>query len=136
MILLYKNTINNVCLTLSESTTLTGSSYYLFRFINENNFNELLFTGEDISNNKDRFNQFLITETGSTFTNLTASTIHLNTPGYYKYEVYQMTGQTNLSLSGVTGGPIEYGKVYLSGATIDAVKYTYSGRSDFYVYNL
>jgi hypothetical protein len=136
-LIINKNSANNCIFTLSELTTLTGTSpYYLFKLVSDDNEqNTILFTGEDTSINKIRYNQFNIIETGSSYVNLTASTINLLTPGYYHYEVYQQYSQTNLALSGVTGGPIEYGKFYLSGATIELINTVYSGESRVYVYN-
>lgn len=134
MIRLNKNSENDVVLTLSELVTLTGNNvYFLFRFISDDSKEEIIFTGYDSSSNPARFNQFNIIETGGT-QNLTASTINMKYAGFWDYEVYQMTNQTNLSLTGVTGGPIEYGKVYLSGSSLNQSQYSFSGQSSLYAW--
>lgn len=140
MIYLNKNSTNQVALTLSELITITSQTpYYLFRFVSDDTKNELLFTAPDVSTNPTRYNLFNIIETGVTFQNLTAGTINLNNyNGFYKYEIYQMSGQTNLSLTGVTGLPIEYGKVLITGNTsqnIQSYKYTGSTFRQVYVYS-
>jgi hypothetical protein len=91
----------------------------------------ILFTGVDISPNKERFNQFNIVETSGT-TNYTASTISL-TPGEWNYYVYQMSGSTNLSLSG-TSGLVESGLVTVSGASTTNYVYTANDDADVDVY--
>lgn len=135
MLFINKSASTNVILTLKESTTLTGSTYYLFNFISDDNQSSIYFTGQDISSNPDRYNEFSITEGPLSGVNLTASTINLTTPGYYHYKIYQMTGQTNLSLTGVTGGPIETGKVYLSGSSQSTITNEYTGSTTLYTYN-
>lgn len=119
MIYLNKNQTSNIALSLSNNVTITGSTvYFLFNFYNTQTGDNTYFTAQDLSNNPIRYNLFDITLTGSSYTNMTAGTISLTTNGWYDYDVYQMTGQTNLSLTGVTGGPIENGKVFVSGTTI------------------
>lgn len=132
MIYLNNNQSNSVALSLSNNVTITGSSvYFLFEFKNGQTGANTYFTAADKSTNVLRYNLFDITLTGSSYTNLTAGTIHLTTNGWYDYNVYQMTGQTNLSLSGVTGGAIERGKVLVSGTTIPyGTTYTYTGQTD------
>ena len=116
-IFLTKSATTTVALSLAENTTLSGTPYYLFKFISGDNNRETLFTATDFSSNPQRYNLFYITVTGSTFTNYTAGTISLDTSGYYTYYIYQQTGQTNVSMTGVTGEPIEYGKMLLTGVT-------------------
>src|SRR3989304_9771355 len=133
MIFLNKSATTNVILTLSELTTLTGSTYYLFNFISDDNQSSMFFTAPDISSNTERYNEFSITEGPAVTQNLTAGTIHLETPGYYQYKIYQMTGQTNIDLSGATlsnansDGYIESGKVLLSGSSLYNITTQYTG---------
>jgi hypothetical protein len=135
-IFLNKNSSNDVVLTLSELVTLTGTDvYFLFRFISVDTKDDILFTGFDSSTNPIRYNRFTIVETGGT-QNLTAATINMPVAGYWKYEAYQMTDPANLHLSGVTGGPIEYGKVFLSGSNLSQTQYVYSGAASLYTYPL
>ena len=137
MIYINKNSENKIALSLSDNVTITGSSvYFLFDFNNIQTRNEVIFTGQDLSTNPYRYNLFNIIETGSSFVNLTASTVSLD-EGYWDYKVYQMTGQTNLELSGVTGGPIQYGIVFVSGTTANnGTQFEYTGETETrYVYN-
>jgi len=139
MIVLDQNTTNNVYLTLSESVTLTGSPiYYLFRFVDETSNEEVLFTSTDISTNIIRYNQFAVTLTASTASNIdyTTGVISLSPYGKWSYEVYEQLSATNLNLSGATG-PIEYGIVTVNApatTNTDAIIAEYSGMTDTYFY--
>ena len=112
VIYIAKNSLNNVVLTLSESSTLTNP-FYLFEFINEwqveENPTSIFFTTPDISDYTERYNLFQITEsiTGSTTggTNVALSL----TNGQYKYNVYEASAST-LSISATTGVIIESGR--------------------------
>ena len=136
MIYLHQNASNNVYLTLSESVTLTGNNiYYLFRFIDETTNVETLFSAQDTSSAITRYNLFNIILTASTSVNLSAGTLNLN-QGYSSYEVYQTYIPYDLHLSATTGGPIEYGKVYISGASLSIVTKSYTGNTNtFKAYN-
>lgn len=117
MIYIEKNSINSSILELTSVSSLINPSY-LFEFINDMNPNQLTyFTGIDLSNFKCRYNRFNITETGSTYTNYTASTINLRT-GSYQYNVYESTAST-LSVSATTGIVISTGKTLVVGVDTD-----------------
>ena len=138
MIFLQQDSENPNCVfTLSELTTLTGTSpYYLFKFVSQDTLDETLFTGYDTSLDKIRYNQFNIILTGSSFVNYTASTINLTQNGFYHYYVYQQYSPTNISLSGITGDVIEYGKVLVSGSTTSVIAATYTGQTNnIFTYN-
>lgn len=124
MILINTNQVNFCYFTLTEKATL-ANPYYLFKFESIDTNKVVLFTGTDVSSNTERYNKFMITETSGA-TNFTAATINLD-PGEYAYTVYQMSGQTNLALSG-TSGIVETGQVLVSGAT--QTSYTYTGTDD------
>lgn len=136
MILLNQNNSNSVFLTLSESVTLTATPvYYLFRFTDLTTNEQKLFTCPDISTNTIRYNEFTITLTSSTlYENLTAGTIYMAPLGKWKYEIYNQTGQTNISLSGVSGDYIENGFIKLSGSPMPIITSYYSGASETYNY--
>ena len=130
---LNKNDVNTACFRLSSKSILTADTvYHLFSFTNSSTRQEILFTGQDISNNKPLFNEYTIIETGSTYTNLTASTICLAPAGWWSYRVYEMTDQNNLKLSATTGIAIEYGKVEVIEltATTAGSRYKYESQSD------
>lgn len=113
MIYINKNSLNNVVLTLSESSILTNP-YYLFEFINdwqlEENPTSIFFTTPDISNYTERYNLFQITEstTGSTSGGSNVSLSLVN--GQYNYNVYESSAST-LSISATTGVIIESGRM-------------------------
>ena len=132
MILIRKNNQNTVALSLSNNVTLSATSvYFLFEFENPQTRESVLFTANDTSNNPYRYNKFNIIETGSTDVNLTGGTINLEPEGWWNYNVYQMLDPTNLSLSAVTGGPIENGKVYVTGSTVANGQQTiYTGENE------
>jgi hypothetical protein len=116
MININKNSQNVVVLTLTEKTTLTNPNY-LFSFENGNTREVTNFISTDLSQFKSRYNEFLISETGTTFVNLTASTINIK-PGMYSYTIYQQTSPTNLNVSAATS-VVEVGKVIVSGEDDD-----------------
>jgi len=114
MILINKNTLNKVVLTLDESSRISNP-FYLFQFINEygNDATGITFTTPDISQSKNRYNLFNITEsiTGST---TGGDNIPLSlTSGQYLYRVYEASAST-LHISATTGTIIESGRMVVS----------------------
>jgi len=117
MINLQKDTANTVILELTSVSTLLNP-YYLFEAVNDMQPNNITyFTGTDLSTYKCRYNRFTITETGTTYVNLTASTINLIT-GSYKYNIYEASAST-LSVSATTGSIISTGKLIVDGEDTD-----------------
>lgn len=113
MINLQKDTQNTVILELTSVSTLLNP-YYLFEAINDMQpTNITYFTGTDLSTYKCRYNRFTITETGTTYVNLTGGTINLLT-GSYKYNIYEASAST-LSVSATTGSIISTGKLIVNG---------------------
>jgi hypothetical protein len=110
MILINKNSSNEVVLTLSEKTSI-ASPTYLFEFINDATKETKLFISQDYSNNKERFNIFNIIET-STEVPLTGR-VSLSV-GNWKYNIYQQTSTTNLVVAN-SGAKVENGRVDVVG---------------------
>jgi hypothetical protein len=110
MILINKNSSNEVVLTLSEKTSIVGATY-LFEFINDATKETKLFISQDYSNNKERFNIFNIIET-STEVPLTGR-VSLAV-GNWKYNIYQQTSTTNLVVAN-SGAKVENGRVDVVG---------------------
>lgn len=126
MIKINKDSINTSVFTLCDREILTATTkYYLFNFINDDTEDDYYFVGDDISTSPCNYNEFLITETGTTFVNLTASTINLDR-GFYQYKVYEQLSPTNLSISGTSGVVLENGKVQVIGEEFPTKDY-YSG---------
>lgn len=113
MIYIAKNSLNNIVLTLTESSSLS-SPYYLFEFISDwqlgDNKTSLFFTTPDVSLFQDRYNLFHLYEspTGSTSGGIN---LPLNLEnGQYSYNVYESSAQT-ISISATTGVVIESGRM-------------------------
>lgn len=123
MILLNQDTVNTSIFTLTELTTISNP-YYLFEFTSENTNISKIFTGVDISTNKDLYNEFNIELTQGK-ENLTNSVINLFIKGYYKYNIYSMVTEGNLDINNVTE-LVESGKVYVDDA-VNPVKKSYTG---------
>lgn len=110
MIYLKQDTVNNIALTLNEKNTLTGDTYnFNFRHVDTNV--QVNFSGTDLSWCPYRFNRFLITLTGATDVNLSASTVNLLN-GFHDYTVTNISGDT-----------LETGVVLVSGATTTIPKF-------------
>ena len=132
----YQNKNNDVIFTLTESTTISATTpYYLFKLYSHVTLESIFFTAENISTNTIRYDEFIITLTSSTAQNLTAGTIYVQPNGTWDLFVYQMSGQTNLYLSGVTGDYIEKYVVKISGGTSqNMITNTYTGGTTSYRY--
>lgn len=125
MILINKNSSNEVVLTLSEKTSIVGATY-LFEFINDATKETKLFISQDYSNNKERFNIFNIIET-STEVPLTGR-VSLSV-GNWKYNIYQQTSTTNLVVAN-SGTKVENGRVDVVG--IDSELNSFNGEQIIY----
>lgn len=114
MLLLTKNNVNTVVLTLNEKKTL-ASPFYLFSFLHVDSNTTTNFLPVAISATT-RFNEFQITETASTLSNLTGGTVNLN-ESFYEYKIYEQTGNTNTGITNTTGSILEEGIAFVSGST-------------------
>lgn len=93
MIVVNKNSTNNVILTLSEKTTLENV-VYLFEVINDQSGEAKYFIAEDVSPNPVRFNEFNLIENATE--NLLNGTFELQLTGFYTYNIYEQISTTNL----------------------------------------
>lgn len=107
MILITKNTTNNIILTLAEKTTLTNA-VYLFEVTNDSSEVVKCFIAEDISPNKQRYNEFDLIENATE--DLLNGTFELGLSGFYTYNIYEQTSTTNLDTTLATN-LIETGKL-------------------------
>ena len=112
MITINKGEINTVDLTLTEKATL-DDPYYLFVFTSDAKKTEVIFTGKDLSVEKQRYNRFQIIETSGTNV-LTSGIITMDPPGFWTYDIYEQVSQTNLLVNNTTS-KVEEGKVKLVG---------------------
>lgn len=111
MIYINKNTTNKVVLTLCELSTL-DNPYYLMVFENEYELEEapIYFTTPNISVAKQRYDEFLITESSSGSTTGGIDLPLKLTSGQYRYRVYESATQT-LDINDTTGVIIEEGRM-------------------------
>ena len=94
MISFQKNIANNVVVTLTENSTVTNP-IYLFNFVSQQTLKEYYFIASDISNYKQRYNKFVVTEKPSP--NTLSNEVDLGKEGFYDYYIYQT------SLANTTG---------------------------------
>lgn len=133
----YQNQTTPSDFTLTESTYISATTpYYLFHLYSPTSHEDIFFTGPNISTNTVRYDRFNITLTSSTLVqNLTAGTIYVQPNGRWNLNVYQMSGETNLDLSGTTGGPIETMWIQISGGTSqNYITNQYTGGTKYYQY--
>jgi len=127
MILINKESYNNVVLTLTEKSqllgydnggNLTGTTYNLFVFENEGRDEQKIFTADDISPYKKRYNEFEIRESDNTET-LLDGRIHLTgRTSQWSYKVYESDtafSADTLAVSATTGTILEEGRVLVRG---------------------
>jgi hypothetical protein len=115
MIRLTKGQTQNIILTLTEKQLLTNPNY-LFVFTNRSANTEIKFVmlnNTDISQYKDRYNEFSIV----TNTNFSTS---LN--GQYDYDIYEQTSTSNLNPAGLN--LLESGIMELVGTPFNFTEYT------------
>jgi hypothetical protein len=85
-LLIYKNTSNIICPTLTEKTTLSPVSY-VFRIKGDVSNDYTYVTSIDVSTETQRYNQFTITETDNP--NMLSAEISLSVGGYL-YEAFEV----------------------------------------------
>ena len=126
MILINKNSVNKIALTLTEKSellsydntnTLIGTSYNLFVFENEGKDQQKIFTADDVSPYKERYNEFILTETDTE--DLLNGSIHLEgRTSQWSYKIYESDTPftiDTLSVTASTGKVLEQGRVLVRG---------------------
>jgi hypothetical protein len=111
MIRLNNNTINEVAVTVTELATLM-TPFYLFELVSDDSNYSKIFTTENVSTCKSRYDLFNVTLTDS-IEDLQNGVINLKTKGYYTYNIYEQVSQTNLDLANITS-LVEVGKMYFN----------------------
>ena len=119
MIIINKNSINTVALTLLEKSEFPNQyTYNLFLFENAETGEEKVFTGVKYTSNNQRYEKFYITESATTenlldgLINITGNTAQWN---YKVYESLTSFDANNLAVSATTGNIIEQGRVLVKG---------------------
>jgi len=127
---IHKNSNNTLLLTVTENVTM-NSPYYLFKLTSHSTNNSVMFYADNISTKQCRYDEFIITETGSTFVNLLSGIIHLDSTGWFTYEVYQNVSQ-NYDAS--AANLLELGLLLVKDT--DPITYTsQTGNTSYIIYN-
>lgn len=84
---IYKNTVNKIQVTLKEKQTLTLSDF-VFKFTNDLTGKSVTCSAVDVSQYKDRINVFYIEETTSE--DIYNAKVELNPTGQWTYTVYEL----------------------------------------------
>ena len=119
MIIINKNSINTVALTLLEKSEFPQQyTYNLFVFENAETGEQKVFTGVKYTSDNIRYEKFYITESATTenlldgLINITGNTAQWN---YKIYESLTSFSADTLSISATTGNIIEQGRVLVKG---------------------
>lgn len=120
MFYLERGQANTVVCTISEKQTL-ANPYYLFVFIDDQTNIISACIASDVSSYKERYNQFIITETDTpTPTN---GEVTLSNSGFYHYTIYQQHSATNLNPD-LAEGILEIGKAKVQAAPITTTQFS------------
>jgi len=113
-----KNSTQDLIFTCTELSSLSNP-YFLCIIKNRETKNEINFVITNQSTAVTRYDKLVLIESGITSQNLTATTpcVNLSPGGFWDYRIYEQSSATNLALSGVTGGVLEYGIALVSGYT-------------------
>jgi len=119
MIIINKNSINTLALTLLEKSEYPNDyTYNLFVIENAETGEEKIFTGVKYSSDNIRYEKFYITESGTTenlldgLINITGNTAQFN---YKVYESLTSFSANTLAVSATTGTIIEQGRLLVKG---------------------
>ena len=119
MIIINKNSINTLALTLLEKSEFPNQyTYNLFVIENAESGQEKIFTGVKYTSDNIRYEKFYITESATTenlldgLINITGNTEQWN---YKVYESLTSFSADTLSISATTGNIIEQGRLLVKG---------------------
>jgi hypothetical protein len=129
MITIIKNDENTVVLTLNEKMDNTSNGF-IFKFINDSTSEEVIFTSNDISTAKSRYNEFIIEENIND--DPVNGVITLNNSGFWSYVIYESNNPSSLTIT--NNKIIETGKVNVIGETIE-LDYYNPTEDTLYVYD-
>ena len=127
MLIVNKNQVNKLYVTVSEKTTISGATYLMNLYSNDNHDSKVVrFTG-DTSNNPVRINIFELTEVDSTSENLEIGWINLMSASTYDYTIYETSVPTGTTISGLN--VVEVGLLKVNGNT-SVVQSTFTNSND------
>ena len=128
MVVINRGEANDLFFTLKEKASL-ATPYYLFVFINDTSEETKTFTASNISNYRDRYDEFIITEDSTE--NLSSGVVELSA-GFWSYSIYEQAASGNLDIANVTS-KVEVGRVDVRGTEV--VKATVSKTRTYTVRN-
>lgn len=140
MISIVTGSSNDVVLNLTSNSQAWVNSgitpYYLFEFTSANLNSSIYFVGVNVSSATSRYDEFYIIETGSTYTNLSASTLSLWPGMQWSYTVYEQPYPIQFNFNpNLCVGVVDNGLVLVSGFTAyNPVVYTNAATSQFLTY--
>ena len=127
MLEIQKNQLNNLYVTVTEKTTISGATYLMQLFSNDNHTNKVVrFTG-DTSTNTERINIFQLVEVEAADEDLEIGHANLMSASTYDYAIFETSVTTGTSIVGLT--VVETGLLKVSGNT-SVVQSTYEGSND------
>ena len=113
-IVINKTSTNTCIFTLTEKCTISTHDF-LFKFTNNTTGDSKIFSATDISPAVDRYNEFVITESGTE--NLYNGTVFLSPVGQWHYEVFEMTQASPPSLDpSIALATVETGRLLVIGS--------------------
>lgn len=130
MIVINKNTLNTVVLTLTETTQLPNA-YYLIEFISTITKENATCLPTDISTHTGRYNSFEIVERENA--NGIFGEVYLPHEGFYNYKVYAQLSSANLNPANALE-LVETGLAYVVGPSSETHTYTPTTNNTF-IYN-
>lgn len=139
MIFIQQNKANLATLELTNNSSLwiysSITPYFLFLFESDTTHQKIYFVGNNIApfSSLTSYDQFIITETGSTYTNLSASTIYLSPGMFWTYSVWEQNTQYNFNPL-LSVGLVDTGKIMFSAGTSNITYFQNSGTTNFITY--
>ena len=123
MLEVQKSQLNNLYVTVTEKTTISGATYLMNVFSNDNHSNKVMrFTG-DTSTNTERINIFQLVEVPTADEDLEIGHINLLSASTYEYTIYETSVPTGTTITGLN--VVETGLLKVSGDT-SVVESTYT----------
>ncbi len=115
-LIVQKNQVNNIYVTVSEKTVLSPAYYLMSLFSNENKDAKVIRFSGDNSVNQIRWNQFTLEEVDAQYEDLENAKINLLAGDSYDYVIYQTSATTGTSIVNLTS--VESGLLQVESTTI------------------
>lgn len=116
MLIINKNTVNDLYVTVTDRTTLSSPNYLMSLYNNDNRSKKVVRFTANTSTNIERVDIFELTETTSANEDLENGWINLNSGSTYDYTIYETSATTGTSISNLSA--VETGLLKVSGSTV------------------